>query len=108
MRLTKNIGQRAVRTPPLALPQLPKFHAGTTTEHSIVPAILAIPPYTVSSYRPVRCDVGHTGRRFVFRKRGDWPDGSKGRLSFDTDPMDRHLAEKRAEIEQIEEAVSHI
>ena len=28
--------------------------------------------------------------------------------SFDADPMDRHLAEKRTEIEQIEEAVSHI
>jgi TRAP-type uncharacterized transport system substrate-binding protein len=28
--------------------------------------------------------------------------------SFDADPMDKHLAEKQAEIEQIEDAVSHI
>ena len=28
--------------------------------------------------------------------------------SFDADPMDKHLAEKQAEIERIEEAVSHI
>jgi TRAP-type uncharacterized transport system substrate-binding protein len=28
--------------------------------------------------------------------------------SFDADPMDRHLAEKQAKIEQIEDAVSHI
>ena len=28
--------------------------------------------------------------------------------SFDTDPMDKHLAEKQVDIERIEDAVSHI
>jgi hypothetical protein len=28
--------------------------------------------------------------------------------SFDADPMDRHLVEKQAKVEQIEDAVSHI